>query len=278
MVRFAAQKRARRANDIRHRINAGRVAVRAQISFFKNHFGQLSSDWKADASRVTFADFAISERVLVALREDFPKDQFCSEEAGPKDDCFALTSEFAWVIDPVDGTNNYALGFPCCTIALALLMDGKPIYGFIYDFSTDSLIEGGGRFGVEIDQRKVDLSAPMDACEQALIGLHFPMDREVSFRLAPLFCKYRVRALGSISLTLALVATGYLYGAIDTKGKLWDIAAAVPLLEGAGMDIKYLTGSPFPVEEFAVDGPAIPLVCGAAAFCQEVGKLLASEA
>ena len=56
---------------IRHRIHSGRVAIKDQIAFFRRHFGQVSSDWKADASRVTFADIASSENLFACLKNDF---------------------------------------------------------------------------------------------------------------------------------------------------------------------------------------------------------------
>ena len=65
--------------EIRHRINAGRVAIKDQIVFFRRHFGHVSSDWKADASRVTFADIAISENLFASLNKDFSDDDYCSE-------------------------------------------------------------------------------------------------------------------------------------------------------------------------------------------------------
>ena len=57
--------------ELRHRINAGRVAIKDQIVFFRRHFGQVSSDWKADATRVTFADIAISENLFASLKKIF---------------------------------------------------------------------------------------------------------------------------------------------------------------------------------------------------------------
>ena len=64
-----------------------------------------------------------------------------------------LKNDFAWVIDPIDGTNNFALGFPLCAISLALLYRGTPIYGFVYDYSTQSLIEGGEDYALRINEK-----------------------------------------------------------------------------------------------------------------------------
>jgi len=80
---------------LRHRINAGRVAIRDQTAFFGRQFGQVASEWKADDTRVTFADFAISEKLAAELRRDFPHDDFCSEEASPLDETLVLEADFA---------------------------------------------------------------------------------------------------------------------------------------------------------------------------------------
>ena len=85
---------------IRHRINAGRVAIKDQIPFFRRHFGQVSSDWKADASRVTFADIAISENLFACLKNDFADDDFCSEEMSTNASPIELSGDFSWVLDP----------------------------------------------------------------------------------------------------------------------------------------------------------------------------------
>ena len=105
--------------DLKHRVNAARVAVLDQVEFFTRYFGEVNSEWKPDDTRVTFADFAISERIIAELRSSFPEDDFCSEESNPQDECITLSGKYAWILDPIDGTNNYALGIPMCAISLA---------------------------------------------------------------------------------------------------------------------------------------------------------------
>ncbi len=261
---------------LRHRINAGRVAVNSQRAFFKRQFGQVSSEWKQDATRVTFADFAISENLSVALRRDFPEDAYCSEEANPQDEVQILDSEFAWVVDPIDGTNNYALGFPVCAISLALLHKGIPVYGFVYDFSTDSLLEGGPKAGVFRDQKKI-MHPHQSKDAQILIGLHFPLDGELLDRLKPLMTRYRVRCIGSGSLSAALVATGYLTGVVDSRVKVWDIAAAYAICAGAEVKFEFLGQSPFPLKEFHPEMEYCPYFAGTETFCQELRTALNVE-
>lgn len=255
--------------QLRHRINAGRVAVKAQTAFFGRQFGQVASEWKEDDTRVTFADFAISENVFAALRRDFAEDDYCSEEANPLDEVLTLGAGFAWVIDPIDGTNNYALGFPVCAISLALLHDGMPVYGFIYDYSTDALLEGGAGFGLQRNQKTVNRDR-MAADAQTMLGLHFPIDLELLDKLKPLLAKYRVRCLGSGALSAAYVATGYLTGVVDFRVKVWDIAAAYALCAGAGVTFKFIEASPFPLRAFHPQMDFCPYLAGTEAVCEEL--------
>ncbi|MEN8663185.1 MAG: inositol monophosphatase family protein [Lentimonas sp.] len=259
--------------QLRHRINAGRVAVRNQIAFFERQFGQVASEWKEDDTRVTFADFAISEKIFAELRRDFPEDDYCSEEASPMDEVLQLDAPFAWVVDPIDGTNNFALGFSVCAISLALLQDGVPVYGFIYDHSTQSLLEGGPGRGLLRDQKKVNRNDTA-AEAQTMIGLHFPIDAARLQQLSPLLEKYRVRCLGSGALTAAYVATGYLTGVFDDRVKVWDIAAAFALCSAIKIEFYFLAENPFPMKTFHPRMEFSPYYAGTQNYMSEVAKLV----
>lgn len=263
------QAKARLESQLRHRINAGRVAVRDQMAFFGRQFGEVSSEWKEDDTRVTFADFAISEKISAALRRDFSEDDYCSEEASPQDEILELEARFAWVVDPIDGTNNYALGCTFCAISLALLLDGEPVYGFIYDHSTRDLLEGGADYGLFRNQKKINRDA-MAADAQTMIGLHFPMSAEQMRSLEPLLTKYRVRCIGSGALTGAYVATGYLTGVVDYRVKVWDIAAAYALCQAAGLAWTFTEESPFPLKTFHPQMEFSPYYAGAESFVAEM--------
>lgn len=259
--------------QLRHRINAGRVSVRDQIAFFGRQFGEVASEWKEDDTRVTFADFAISENIFAALRRDFPEDDFCSEEASPQDEVLDMNARFAWVVDPIDGTNNYALSFPVCAISLALLLDGRPIYGFIYDHGTTDLLEGGPEYGLFRNQKKLNRNDTA-AEAQTMVGLHFPIEPPRLNQLAPLLSKYRARCLGSGALTAAYVATGYLTGVFDDRVKVWDIAAAYALCKAVDIQYVFLGEDPFPLHSFHPQMGFCPYYAGTSHFMEEVTALL----
>ncbi len=251
---------------LRHRVNAARVALRQQLDFFAKNRGQVASEWKADDTRVTFADFAISEKLFAELRRSFPDDQFLSEEAGPMDEVIALEARYAWLLDPIDGTNNYALGMAPCAISLALLKEGRPVYGLVYDGSTGELIEGGPGEGIRINGHRVRPMERPFVPREGIIALHFPLAAGRAAQLGPVLETYRVRSLGSSALHLAYVALGRLDGVVDERVRVWDIAAALCLVAAAGRAVRFLGPDPFPLRTFAMQGPFIRYAAGSAEF------------
>jgi len=246
----------------RHRVNAGRVALRNQVTLFENLRGQVDSQWKPDDTRVTFADFAISEKVFEEIKAAFPDDEVLSEESGLMDEEVSLESRYAWILDPIDGTNNYALGLSSCAISLALLKQGEPVYGFIYDGSTRQLIEGGPGYAIRLNEVKQVLPKRTFSAHASIIALHFPLPEGRADTLKPILEHFRVRSLGSAALHLAYVALGRLDGVFDERVRLWDIAAAVALLQAAGLEIRFLGNSPFPVRRVVLKGPYIQYFAG----------------
>ena len=120
------------ANDeIVKRIEAAKRAVTAQTALLHAEFGRAESRWKSDGTRVTAVDVAISENIFRELAAQFPDDQFFSEELTESAAAIPVQATFSWVLDPIDGTNNFALGIPHCAISLALCERGEPIYGVV---------------------------------------------------------------------------------------------------------------------------------------------------
>ena len=250
------------------------MAVRNQIAFFDRLLGEVSSEWEADEPRVTFADFAISEKIITELRGSFKDDNFLSEESLPFDETFQVDAKYAWILDPIDGTNNFALGMPSCAISLALLKDGLPVYGIIYDGGTRELIEGGPETGILVNGRRFD--PPVNGHEpgKGMVAVHFPLPAGRTVQLQPMLESYRIRSLGSATLHLAYVALGRLEGVIDEKVRIWDIAAGVCLLRGKDQAIRYLADNPFPAREIDMAGPHLRYIAGSQSFLAYVEKCL----
>ena len=271
------------STELLARIEAGKAAVLAQTALLHRDFGRAQSNWKSDGTRVTPVDIAISENITAALRARFPDDEFFSEETPPHADAteaaapIPLRARFAWILDPIDGTNNYALGLAHCAISAGLYENGRPAYGIIYDMSRRALIHGGPGFGVR-DGGRPDGDARVSQKEptpHSLVGFHSPYDKCYAGHGKIVVENYKIRALGSSTLHLAYVANGILEGVVDHNVKLWDIAAAIPLCIAGGGELHFLNGTnPLPVRVFDLHMNRIQYLAGGPAFCAQARKIL----
>lgn len=254
------------------RIEAAKRAVLGQVDFLHREFGRAESRWKADGTRVTAADLAISENIFRELGEAFPGDQYFSEESAETGGPIAITSRHSWVLDPIDGTNNFALGIPACAISLALLEEGEPVYGVIYDLGRRVLMHGGPGHGAYDGSRPARVSSA-PAQGETLVGFHNPLDRAMLPRAAAILSRYKIRGLGSATLHLAYVAAGLLDGAVDYNVRIWDLAAAIPLCRAAGGEVRFLNGEQLPLRSFDLHMARIIYVAGGPSLCRQLAEL-----
>lgn len=261
------------STDLSLRLEAAQRAVLAQTTLFHREFGRCQSQWKADGTRVTAVDLAISDRIVAELRAQFPDDDFFSEELSGADVPIPLTKRFAWILDPIDGTNNYAMGIAHCAISLGLFEHGQPVYGVVYDLARRQLIHGGPGFGVHDGDCVAHVQAgPPDP--QMLLGFHSPYDPQHAADASTLVRNFKIRGLGSSTLHLAYVAVGILGGTVDHNVRIWDIAAAVPLCLAGGGQVQFLNGDQFPLRSFDLKMPRIFYVAGNPEVCARLRALL----
>ena len=133
MLPFNYMNPAASNHEIDQRVAAALAAVSAETELLHQEFGRARSELKSDGTKVTAVDIAISQHIQTAIGALFPTDQFFSEELTPTEVAVPVTARFCWVLDPIDGTNNYVNGISHCAISLALLERGEPAYGVIYD-------------------------------------------------------------------------------------------------------------------------------------------------
>lgn len=264
-------------SGIEQRIDAAKRLVRAQTELMHREFGRAKSEIKHDGTRVTAADLAISRNIQEALARGFSDDQFFSEELAPADQPVPVISRFCWVLDPIDGTNNFANGIIHCAISLALLEAGRPVYGVIYDMARRVLIHGGAGRGVWDGDRRAGVRTEPPG-DFSLIGFHSPVEKVFAADGKRLIENFKIRGLGSSALHLAYTAIGLLDGVVEHNNRVWDIAAACALLPEAGVEIHYLTAAPFPLKEFTLKAPRVRYVAGNKATCQALLRLIAPEA
>ncbi len=260
-------------SELVSRIEAAKRAVLSQTELLHREFGRAKSNWKADGTRVTPVDIAISENIFRDLGTPFPSDQFFSEELADSGAPLPVTARFVWMLDPIDGTNNYALGIPYCAIALALFENGAPVYGLVYDLARRTLIHGGPGFGVYEGERRAHVKTATPN-KESLVGLHSPTDKALVPFADRVLSQFKIRGLGSAALHLAYVATGLLEGTVDFNVKIWDLAAAIPLCLEAGGEVHFLNGDQLPLRQFDLKMKPIMYFAGSPAVCSILRRLL----
>lgn len=197
---------------------------------------------------VTEADLASQEAIKAVIQAAFPDHEFLGEEGfGQSVDLEAkLRAKFCWVVDPLDGTTNYVHRLPSYCVSVALMEDGSPITGVVYDPVADDCykaVRGGGAWlnGKQIATSRCEL------LDRALIAASLPADvprgsPEVVRLLEILHRCRALRRLGSAALNLCYTAAGSLDGYWATSVKIWDVAAGLLLVEEAGGSVAGLDG------------------------------------
>ena len=155
-------------------------------------------------------------------------------ERGPE----KVACESVWVIDPLDGTYNFLQGIPLCCVSVALWENGAPTVGVVYDFVRDECFSGGKRLGAWCNGEPIAVSRTIEA-SRAGIAMGFPNARDygeesLHATIAAVQKYKKVRMLGSAALSLAYVAAGRLDRYEEEDIYLWDVAAGLALVVGAG--------------------------------------------
>ncbi|NOQ45915.1 MAG: inositol monophosphatase [Desulfobulbaceae bacterium] len=223
-------------------------------------------EMKGVINLVTEADFASETAILASLGEDAPGIDVMAEESAGED--VKEPEGKVWVIDPLDGTTNFAHGFPVFAVSIALLDSGSPLLGVIFCPMQNELFcswQGGGAW---LDDRKIQVTETRFLVE-SLIATGFPYDIHarldtVLAQLRAMLPKVRdMRRAGAAAVDLAYVACGRLDGFYEMDLKPWDSAAGWLLVEEAGGIVTDFGGkkySPFVPEILAANRELHPLL------------------
>jgi myo-inositol-1(or 4)-monophosphatase len=207
-------------------------------------------EWKSDDSIVTDADVAIQQRLEKEILALFPGDLVVGEE-GLRGDLPEPGDRHVWVIDPIDGTNNYGRRMPGFSVSIGVLHQGMPVAGAVHDPMADMLFtaeRGGGAWlnGARIAVRPLPLS------RRSLFAIRSPYEGGVPPVVVSWLGRYRLRRFGSTALQLCYVALGGLAFVHDQRASLWDVAGAAPVLIEAGAAISRPDGGMlFPVADLS---------------------------
>jgi myo-inositol-1(or 4)-monophosphatase len=210
-------------------------AARAAGQIMREGWGKPHDiQFKGVTNLVTEVDRAAEERILTELRAATPDFALLTEESG----AHGSSARFRWVIDPVDGTTNYAHHFPYFSVSIALEESGTSVAGVVYDPILDQLFSatrGGGAF---LNEASIHCSPARTLSESVIAtGLVYDMwetDRGITEIVQMIKHARSVRINGSAALDMAYVACGRLDAYCDTGLFPWDIAAARLILTEAG--------------------------------------------
>ena len=191
---------------------------------------------KADGTPTTTVDKDIERFLVDRIRKHYPTHRLLTEEgegAGPTD------SEFLWAIDPLDGTRAYASGLPIWGISVGVMQYGSPVCGV---FLMPALREmyWGDQSGAFCNNDELRLG-PTPRFDDPLTFLAVPSNVHLEYEIDfP-----RIRSFGSTAAHLIYVARGAAIGALLRRVKLWDVAGVLPMLNYAGIELRYLSGVRF---------------------------------
>lgn len=217
----------------------------------------VQAEYKGDVDIVTVADRASEKLIVERLRDRLPEHGVFGEEGTRT----GLESEYRWYIDPLDGTTNFAHGFPVFAVVmgcerrkpgLAPEEDGEMVAGVIYDPLRDEMFSAAKGEGATLNGRPIQVSKT-ELLQESLIATGFPSQKRhespnVHFYQEFTLRSHGVRRAGAAAIDLAYVACGRLEGFWEFKLNPWDTSAGYLLVEEAGGAITHFDGGKFTLD------------------------------
>ncbi len=202
--------------------------------------------FKGEVDPVTATDVASEEYILGCLRAAWPGHRFLGEESGGED--WRTSGLPIWLVDPLDGTNNFAHGFPHVGISLALAVDGELLVGVVHDPLRGETFAATAGGGAALNGQPIAVSA-VRRLNDAFLATGFPYDRRTApdnnvARLDRFLRRSQgVRRAGAAVLDLAYTACGRFDGFWEIRLHPWDVAAGILLVREAGGQVTDFAGS-----------------------------------
>lgn len=229
---------------------ASTVALEAGAILRKGITGKIKISYKSRIDPVTEFDFKSDRHIVSRLRKKFPAHSIMTEEGSDTD----KSSDYIWIIDPLDGTVNYAHGFPVYAVSIALQKKGESILGIIYDPERNELFSAGYKIGAQMNGKKISVSREK-RLDRSLLSTGFGYNvRTARLNNLGLFARMvktaqAVRRAGSAALDLSWVACGRLDGLWEFYLHPWDSAAGIILVKEAGGKVSCLNGKKYSILE-----------------------------
>jgi myo-inositol-1(or 4)-monophosphatase len=219
-----------------------------------DHLRDPLVSWKPDDSMVTDVDVAIQQRIAKEIQAAFPADVVVGEE-GQAVPLEPAPGRCVWVIDPIDGTNNFGRGLPGFSVSIGVLDDGSPLAGAVCDPMSDMLFTARRGGGAALNGEPIAVR-PLSLSRRSLFAIRSPFETGVPPVVVRWLERYRLRRFGSTALHLCYVALGGLAFVHDDRASLWDVAGAAAVLLEAGGAMTRPDGTPlFPLHGAALAAP-----------------------
>ncbi len=222
-------------------------AVEEGGAVLMEYFGNLTSiGYKGEIDLVTEADQESEYKIVNIIKDRYPDHRILAEETGAS----GKTSPYKWIIDPLDGTTNYAHGYPCFCVSIALEYEEEIIYGAIYDPVRKELFSAEKGRGAFLNGNTISVSS-ISELNSSLLCTGFPydlrenMDSNMLLFRSFLVKSQAVRRDGSAALDLCYTAAGRFDGFWEQKLHPWDVAAGSLILSEAGGTLSTYRGGPF---------------------------------
>jgi len=223
-------------------------AIEAAAKILKGHFnGEYGISSKGTINDlVTEVDKKSEKAIIDVISGKYPNHHILSEEIGE----ISGDSGYKWIIDPIDGTVNYAHGIPICCISIALEKDGEVFMGAVYNPFSDELFYAQKDFGSTLNGKMISVSSNIDI-ERACLATGFPyLWKDVPNNPVEVFIKIikrglPVRRLGSAALDLCWLACGRFDGFWEFNLNPWDSAAGFLIVQEAGGTVTDFSGNKF---------------------------------
>ena len=238
-------------SDISRMLEVGIVAARLAGQRAMEELKYAKSEVKNGDEIVTNADRACQKIIIDRIKETYPDHGFLGEE-GDGGTIMKQTprssEDIWWVIDPIDGTNNFANGLLSFCVSIAVMHKGIPIIGVIFDPATDSMFAAAKDTDAQLNTSRITVNdAEIGRFASFGIDSHYTDNMEKAIH--HMLKNTRFRCLGTTAMHMAYVAKGAMIGAVTTVARIWDIAAGAIIVQNAGGIVTDLAGnSVFPVD------------------------------
>jgi len=214
------------------------------MEYFRQH---VKIEYKGDVDLVTVADRKSEALILERIRKQFPTHDVMGEE-GTR---IETGSDYKWYVDPLDGTTNFAHGYPVFCVSLAVERLGQRIAGVIYDPTRDEMFSAELGGGARLNDAAMHVSTIANLGE-CLVGTGFPSQKRhknpnIYFYQQLTLRTHGVRRAGSAALDLCNVAAGRYEGFWEFNLNPWDTAAGVLMVEEAGGKVTDFSGGEFQI-------------------------------